>query len=56
MAEAAADKVLEKLKNDMDNYQKEHFERRAKLDEFAKYIENDINVIYSDVKYEPHRN
>ncbi len=53
MAEAAADKVLEKLKNDMDNYQKEHFERRAKLDEFAKYIENDINVIYSDVKYEP---
>lgn len=54
MAEAAADKVLEKLKNDMDNYQKEHFERRAKLDEFAKYIENDINVIYSDVKYEPH--
>ena len=54
MAEAAADKFLEKLKNDMDNYQKEHFERRAKLDEFAKYIENDINVIYSDVKYEPH--
>lgn len=54
MAEAAADKVLEKLKNDMDNYQKQHFERRAKLDEFAKYIENDINVIYSDVKYEPH--
>ncbi len=54
MAEASADKVLEKLKNDMDNYQKQHFERRAKLDEFAKYIENDINVIYSDVKYEPH--
>ncbi len=54
MAEATADKVLEKLKNDIDNYQKEHFERRAKLDEFAKYIENDINVIYSDVKYEPH--
>jgi len=52
MAEAAAAKALEKLKNDMDNYQKQHFERRAKLDEFAKYIENDINVIYSDVKYE----
>ena len=50
MAEAAADKVLEKLKNDMDNYQKNILSRRAKLDEFAKYIENDINVIYSDVK------
>ena len=52
IAERSAQKAFDDLNREMSDYQAKHFERRSKLDEYIKYIENSIGVKYADVKYE----
>jgi len=52
IAERSAQKALDDLNREMSDYQAKHFERRSRLDEYIKYIENSIGVKYADVRYE----